>query len=157
MKKLQIIAIVDVGIMVGMLLLAYITDYIQRHDEGMYSGLSPMGFWSVMFLMSFFIASAILTLLLYIIISIHFINKSVKPLKIIAIIDGVVMIVSVFAMSVLNYIYSTKGLPSKWIGSFLIDVFSLSLLISLAVLAFIMTVFISVYIIRRIKSNNNKI
>lgn len=156
MKKIKIFAMLDVGIVVILLFLTYITDYIQRHDTSIYAGLSPIGFWSVLFLIIFFIAVAILILLLYIIITVHFINKSMKPLKIIAMLDVVIIIVSVFAMSMLNYFYSIRNLPLNYGVSFLFDVFSWSLLIALPILAFIAIVGISVFIIKKIKYEQKK-
>lgn len=156
MKKIKIFAMLDVGIIVVLLFLTYITDYIQKNDTGIYAGLSPIGFGSVLFLLIFFIAAAILILLLYIIITVHFINKSMKPLKIIAIIDGVIIIVSIFALSMLNYFYSVRNLPLNWEGSFLFNVFSRSLLIALPILAFIAIVCISVFISKKIKINRKR-
>lgn len=152
MKKIKFFAMIDVGIMAILLFLTYITDYIQNHDTSIYAGLSTIGFWSVLFLLTFFIAAAILVLLLYIIISVHFINKSMKPLKIIAIIDGVIIIVSDIGLSVLNYFYSIRNFPTNWAVSLGFDVFSWGWIISLSILAFIAIVCISVLIIRKVKN-----
>lgn len=152
MKKIKIFAMIDVCIMVVFLLLTYITEYIQRHDTSEFAGLSPRGMLSVLFLLVFFIAAAILALLLYIIISIYFINRSMKPLKIIAIIDGVIIIVSDIGLSVLNYFYSIRNFPTNWAVSLGFDVFSWGWIISLSILAFIAIVCISVLIIRKVKN-----
>lgn len=152
MKKIKFFAMIDVGIMAILLFLTYITDYIQNHDTSIYAGLSTIGFWSVLFLLTFFIAAAILVLLLYIKISVHFINKSMKPLKIIAIIDGVIIIVSDIGLSVLNYFYSIRNFPTNWAVSLGFDVFSWGWIISLSILAFIAIVCISVLIIRKVKN-----
>lgn len=152
MKKIKFFAMIDVGIMAILLFLTYITDYIQKHDTSIYAGLSTIGFWSVLFLLTFFIAAAILVLLLYIIISVHFINKSMKSLKIIAIIDGVIIIVSNVGLSVLNYFYSIRNFPTNWVVSLGFDVFSWGLIISLSILSFITIVCISVLIIRKVRN-----
>lgn len=152
MKKIKIFAMIDVCIMVFFLLLTYITEYIQRHDTSEFAGLSRRGMLSVLFLLVFFIAAAILALLLYIIISIYFINRSMKPLKIIAIIDGVIIIVSYIGLSVLNYFYSIRNFPTNWAVSLGFDVFSWGWIISLSILAFIAIVCISVLIIRKVKN-----
>lgn len=133
MKKIKIITIIHVGIMRILLLLAYITDYIERHASSPYPGLSTIGWYSVLFLLAFFVASGILVLLLYVIITGYFVNKSMDPLKVTAAIDGVVMNVS--------FLLSFSELD------FLADIF----LISLSIFAFIILVVISVFIIRTIK------
>lgn len=156
MKKIKIFAMIDMGIMVILLFLIYITDYIQRHDTRINVGLSPIGFWNIIFLFIFLIAAAILILLLYIIITVHFINRSMKPLKIIAMIDAVIIIVSVFAISMLNYFYSIRNLPLNYGVSFLFDVFSWSLLMALPILPFIILVSISVFITKKIKYEQKK-
>ena len=82
------------------------------------------------------------------------INKTMKPLSTIAIIDGIILIASIRFMNALDYLYweseddSLKLASSTLMGCFIIDILEWVVLISAALLTFI----ISVRIIRKIKN-----